>query len=88
MMLNSDMCLVYRSNREHAKCMTNNHRQRKMCKNEMRKGTHLNAKKDNCCTWRGQFSLNHGKIIGEHNDRLYCGMDTATLKEATNFGVM
>ena len=60
MMLNTDMCLFYIDNREHAKCMKQEKhglkRNRKACKHLEGQGEILNAKKADCCAWY-QFSV-------------------------------
>ena len=54
-MLNTDMCLFYIDNQEHAKCMKTKHdgllRNRKYCKRFEGIGGIINAKNPECCAW-------------------------------------
>merc|ERR1711939_288118 len=73
-MLDTDMCLAYDNNREHAKCMVENKRMHGKCK-EMQsfgfKGNPVAAKSGNCCAWiRQQALINHGVLKNGDN---YCG---------------
>lgn len=73
MMLNTDLCMFYQDNKNHAKCMEETHngkkRNSKACRHWQKKGKFLNALEDNkpnhCCTWMRPAALIKRGIIGE-----------------------
>jgi hypothetical protein len=82
-MLNSDLCLAYDNNKEHAECLRNGGN-RKTCKNLRTnglKGEFLNAKTTECCAWTKPGALfNNGILIGGKQNE-YCNANNITTKK-------
>lgn len=81
-MLNSDLCLAYDNNKDHADCIKSG-KSPKECK-KLRtnglKGEFLNAKTTECCAWTKPGALfNNGILIGGKNNS-YCNANNVTSK--------
>lgn len=71
-MLNSDMCLAYDNNFEHAKCMASGKRN-KDCRHLENKGVFLNATNAECCAWTKPKPLFKHGVFRNGKDNSYCG---------------
>ena len=78
MMLDTDMCLLYNDNRNHAACMkkvfNGKLANREACKKFDGVGDQqLHARSSTCCAWMQHKRLDEAGIIGDHET--YCGVD-------------
>jgi len=87
MMLDTDMCLMFNSNKPFADCMKENGRRRKACNSMNEGGEFLYAAKHNCCAWRGHHKLEVDGVFTKENKQGYCGMDHETYMDATEWAV-
>lgn len=85
-MLNSDLCLAYDNNMEHANCIRSGKtpKQCKSLRTNGLKGEFLNAKTTECCAWTKPGALfNNGILVGgKQND--YCGAQISSKKNPRN----
>ena len=81
-MLNSDLCLAYDNNLNHANCIASG-KKPKQCKHLRTnglKGEFLNAKKTECCAWTKPPALFNNGILVSGKQNEYCGMKVSTKK--------
>lgn len=72
MMLNSDMCLAYDNNLEHAACIASGSTQRQ-CRSLQNKGVFLNASNTECCAWTKPNALFNNGVLKNNAGNDYCG---------------
>lgn len=74
MMLNSDLCLAYDNNLEHAACVAAG-KKNKECRKLQNKGVFLNATNTECCAWTKPGALFNNGILRHGKNNSYCGTE-------------